>query len=203
MSYREKAHHWRSAFRQAGFNETWIKELRKEALKFLPLKVVAKVPQPYFSAAVRAEYADIGKSLEWNLTIDGDIGATGDYAFFFTATASNSILTPSQKSAAALLHATLEALEEKTLSDRLTQNILDALGGLDADAVNKAGKFTPKRKKGSLSTKTIYINQLVSMHPELCPKQLYPIADKSILDKGTPMQISTFDKKVSEARNPK
>lgn len=157
MSYREKTHHWRSAFRQAGFNEIWIKELRKEALNFLPLKVIAKVPQPYFSAAVRAAYTAIGKSPEWNLTIDGDKGATGDYVFFFTATASNSVLTPSQKSAAALLYATLEALEERALSDRLTKNILDALGGLDSDTEENGKKFKRGRKSntGSVIRKTI------------------------------------------------
>lgn len=160
--------HYRSAFRQGGFNEARIKELREEAFKVLTPAVIKKVPPPYFteeeeaayaakyrafsdeeraaykappseyrafSAAHRAAYAAIGKSLEWNLTIDGDLGATGDYAFFFTATASDSVLTPSQQSAAALLYATLEALEEKALSDRVSQNILDALLGLDSDSV--------------------------------------------------------------------
>lgn len=70
------------------------------------------------------------------------------------------------------------------------------------DAV-KGELFPPGKPKGSLSTKTIYINQLVSTHHGLCPKELYRIADKSILGKGKPMKISTFDKKVSEARNPK
>lgn len=160
--------HYRSAFKQGGFNEVLIKELRKEALKVLTPAVIKKIPPPYFSeeeeaalaakyrafsdeeraaykappseyrafsAAHRAAYAAIGKSLEWNLTVDGDLGATGDYAFFFTATASDSVLTPSQQSAAALLYATLEALEEKALSDRVSQNILDALIDLDSDSV--------------------------------------------------------------------
>lgn len=178
MSHQKDMYHIRSAFRQGGFNEALIKELRKEALKVLTPAVIAKVPPPYFSeeeetayaakysafsdeeraaykappseyrafsAAHHAAYAAIGKSLEWNLTIDGDIGATGDYAFFFTATASDSVLTPSQQSAAALLYATLEALEKEALSDRVQQNILDAIGGLDFDAVNMGNDYSKEQ----------------------------------------------------------
>ena len=71
------------------------------------------------------------------------------------------------------------------------------------DAAIKGEKFKPCRTKGSISDKTIHINQLANDNPELSSKLLYKIADKSILGKGTPMQISTFNKKVSEARNPK
>lgn len=86
-------------------------------------------------------------------------------------------------------------------ADRLWEKII-ILRDVMPKAV-KGGKFPPGREKGSLSPKTKYINQLVSMYPLLCPKELYKIADKSILGEGRPMKISTFDKKVSEARNPK
>lgn len=74
---------------------------------------------------------------------------------------------------------------------------------LDAAVTGEPFLKNSGRKKGSLSKKTKYINQLANAHPELCPKELYRIADKSILGEGKPMQISTFGKKVSEARNPK
>jgi hypothetical protein len=230
MSYREVAHNSRSVFRQTGFNKTWIKELRKTALKFLPPEVIAKVPPPYFSeeeeaafaakyrgfsdeerknykappseyrafsVADRAAYAAIEKSLEWNLTIDGDIGATGDYAFFFTATASDSVLTSSQQSAAALLYATLEALEKEALSDRLTQNILDALGGLDADAEAKGKKFPPGRMEGATSASTDHIFELANEHRSLTAKGLFFKADKSIIGD---MPQGTFGNHVIAAR---
>lgn len=150
MTRCEEAGHLRSLFRQFGSDEAkklnLVKVIRDIALCYLPPEVVAKVPPPYFSEEVEAAYKATGKNLMWNLTIDGDIGATGDYAFFFTATASDSVLTSSQKSAAALLYATLEALEKNALSDRITQNILDALGGLDADTQELGKKFKAGRK---------------------------------------------------------
>lgn len=150
-----------------------------------------------FSAADRAAYAAIGKSLEWNLTIDGDLGATGDYAFFFVATARDSVLTPSQQSAAKLLFATLEALEEKALSDRVRQNILDALGGLDADAEAKGRKFTPGKPVGATSNSTDHIFELAKNHRSLTAKELLSKADKSIIGD---MAQGTFGNHVLDAR---
>lgn len=179
-----------------GYNEAFITHLRDVALEYLPPAVIAKVPPPYFSDEARAAYAAIGKSLEWNLTIDGDIGATGDYAFFFAARDAG--LTPSQQSAATLLYATLEALEKKALSDRVQQNILDAYAWLDVDAVKKAGRFLPKRKKGSLSTVTKYIHKLAIDNPETKAICLFLDADKKIIED---MAEGTFANHVSNARN--
>lgn len=198
MNYSEKSHHCRSIFRQGGFNEALLIGLRKEALKFLPPRVIAKVPPPHFSDEIRAAYKAKGISLEWNLTIDGDTGATGDYAFFFAARDAG--LTPSQQSAAALLFSTLETLEEKALSERLTQNILDAYAGLDLDAVEKGVKFKPRRAQGSISTETAYIHKLATDNPKLSTKALLTIADRNIIGK---MADGTFANHVSKARNPK
>lgn len=179
---------------QHGFNEEWITRCRDVALEYLPPSVISKVPRN-FSDEIRAAYKGKGISLDWNLI------TTDAYEFYFSARDVD--LTQSQQSAAALLYACTDALEKNALSDRVKQNILDAYAGLDLDAVVKGEKFPPHRKKGALSPKTKYINQLVSVHPDLCAKELYRIADKLILDKGKPMQNSTFDKKISQAKNPK
>ncbi len=99
MGYSDKAHYFRSAFRQRGFDEAWITELRDEAIKFLQ-PVIAKVPR-HFSDDIRSAYAEKGISLEWNLT-------TRDaYGFFFLARDAG--LTAGQQSAAALLYACTES----------------------------------------------------------------------------------------------
>lgn len=106
------------------------------------------------------------------------------------------------------LAANLDLLEActRTVDNRqINENaICAAYAKTDGDLIT-GKKFLENsgRKKGALSQKTIYINQLARMHPELSPKELYRIADKSILGKGRPLKTSTFDKKVSEARNPK
>jgi hypothetical protein len=64
-------------------------------------------------------------------------------------------------------------------------------------------KFQTHRPRGSVSKKTKHILMLATIHPEKSAKELYRIADKSILGEGKPMQFSTFEKKVSEARNSK
>ena len=48
MSHREDMYHFRCAFQQGGFNEEWIKELRKKALKVLTPAVIAKSPAALF-----------------------------------------------------------------------------------------------------------------------------------------------------------
>lgn len=153
MSRIEDERHIRSLFRQFGLDIPaqlrLVARLRDIAIEYLQ-PVIAKVPPPYFSDEIRAVCKAKGISLEWNLTTDGDTGATGDYAFFFAARDAG--LTPSQQSAAALLYATLEALEENAVSDRVRQNILDAIAGLDLDAVSIGEKFTtpPPRSTDTL-----------------------------------------------------
>lgn len=241
MSYRIEAAQKLIAFKQRGFNEEWIKELRAKALKFLTPAIIAKVAPPYFRkkevaslppkiteraakfqalsdrerdalihierkafyptsseirpllASPHAAYKAIGKNLEWNLTVEGDSGATGDYAFFFPATASDSVLTPSQKSAAVLMFATLEALEEKSLSDNLLNKIIQALAGLDADAEELGKKFKIGRKPqtGSAIRKTIA--KLLKNDPTMENPELW-----AAVAKKPPKEWTAYDNHVGK-----
>lgn len=150
MSYQEKMYHYRSAFRQCGFNESWVTELRDEAIRVLH-PVIAKVPRD-MSTSIKARYAAKGISTEWNLA------TTDAYSFYFMAR--DAAMTSSQQSAASLLYACTEALEENALSDRVRQNILDALAGLDSDAVATGNKFRAGRK---LNTGSIIRKKIASL----------------------------------------
>ena len=134
MNYREYAHHIRNAFPQlddAG-KLNLVLNIRDEAIKLLR-PVIAKVPRD-MSDNIKAAYKAKGISTEWDLT------TTDAYSFFFMAR--NAGLSSSQLNTAALLYACTEALEENALSDRVRQNILDALGGLDSDALNMGDAFS-------------------------------------------------------------
>lgn len=136
MNKFEEVPHFRSYFRQCGYDEAkkikLVERIRDVALEYLPQSAIEKVPPPYFSDEIRAAYAAKGITLEWNLNI---LGETGVYAFCSTATARDSSLTSSQQSAANLLNYCTMALEKDAVSDQLQQWILDAYAGLDSDAV--------------------------------------------------------------------
>lgn len=158
-----------------GYNEVLIIRCREIALEYLPPAVIAKVPPPYFSDVARAKYAAIGRSLKWNLTIDGDKGATGDYAFFFAARDAG--LSPSQQNASTLLYATLEALEAKALSDRVRQNIDDAYCGLDFDVVMQGDGHSKRQSEKAKLPRGIIPEikeKLVSQYPDHTAKELWP-----------------------------
>lgn len=69
--------------------------------------------------------------------------------------------------------------------------------------IAKGKKFKPGRPKNSVSNKTKHINELATTHCNLSAKELYRLADSSILNEGKEMPFSTFEVKVSMARNPK
>lgn len=64
-----------------------------------------------------------------------------------------------------------------------------------APAVEHGKKFT-KRKRGSKSRKTLYIEKLVVDNPTLKAKELYNLADQKILGS---MPFNTFTNKVTAA----
>lgn len=140
MNKIEGATHIRSLFRQFGFDDAkkieLVTQLRDIAIEYLqPVK--AKAPRAMSNRAMEA-YQAKGISLEWDLT------TTDAYEFFFQAR--NAGLSPGQQSAAALLYACTEALEEKAVSDRVRQNILDAYAGLDSDAIELGETWTKKQR---------------------------------------------------------
>lgn len=169
MTRTEEAAHIRSLFRQRGFAASLdlVRRVRDIAIDYLPPAVVAKVPPPYFSDEIRAEFLAIGQSLDWDLTIGG---ATGAYAFFFAARDVG--LTRSQQSASSLLYACTEALEGDT-SDRVLQNILDAYAGLDADAVATGNKFKQGRTKGALGPVAKRVASYLKSHPKAPAEEVW------------------------------
>lgn len=193
----EEVPHLRSYFRQCGNDETkklkMVEQIRDIALKYLPPAVIAKVPPPYYSDEVRAAYAAKGISLEWNLSIRGD---TGVYPFCFTA-ARDASLSPSQQSAARLLDYCTEALDKNAVTERLQLWIFDAYAGLDSDLVAKGMKFKPKRQKGAIAKATKHIHGLAKNNRSMSAKELFNIADKSIIED---MALGTFGNHVRDAR---
>jgi hypothetical protein len=142
MNYREVAHHYRQVF-QYGFNAALLTELRDKAITFLR-PAMARIPRD-MSDKIRAAYKEKGISTKWNLT------TTDAYSFCFMARHFKVGLTPSQLSAADLLYACTKALEENALSDRVRQDILDALGGLDSDTFHRGDGYSKDQaKKGKL-----------------------------------------------------
>jgi len=138
MNKIEEVPHIRSLFRQldAAKKMGLITRLRDIAIKALH-PVISKHPR-VFSEAIAAAYQSKGISLEWDLT------TSQAYAFYFATR--NSGLSPSQQSATTLLYGCTKALEENAVSEWAVQTILDAYGGLDLDAVDKAKKFTGKSR---------------------------------------------------------
>jgi hypothetical protein len=92
---------------------------------------------------------------------------------------------------------------ENPLSPQAQIALIEIQRQKDAPAVAHGEVFKPKRKKGAISKKTKHIQTLVEQHPEKTAKELYALADKSILGEGKPMQLRTFDNHVSLARKPK
>jgi hypothetical protein len=90
-----------------------------------------------------------------------------------------------------------DVIKFQDIEFEIEKEFLDSL----ISPARKGLRFKPGREKGSTSTKTDYINKLATDHPKTPAKELFKDADKSILDLGKPMELSTFIKKVSHARN--
>lgn len=136
MNRSEELPHLRSHFRQCGADNAkkmeLVLRLRDVAIKLLePVK--AKNPRPMSELDIEA-YQAKGISTEWDFT-DYDDATT--FGVLVSTGTIGAALSPSQKSAAALLSHCSEALRLNALPDRLRDWILDAYPGLDADAVNR------------------------------------------------------------------
>lgn len=66
--------------------------------------------------------------------------------------------------------------------------------------MKRGEKFKPGRPRGAIGPEMAHIQQLIHDHPQLKPKQLWLVADKSILEG---MNERTFANKVSIAKNPR
>ena len=86
---------------------------------------------------------------------------------------------------------------ENPLSSRAALHVGMIEQEIAAPAVAHGNKFTPKRKKGAKSKKTVYIESLCTNNPTLRAKELFNLADKKIIGE---MKQGTFANHVSEAR---
>ncbi len=133
-----------------------VHQLRDVAIGVLK-PVLDKIPRA-MSGEARAAYQAAGISIAWDLT------TTDAFEFYFQSRGAG--LTASQQSAAELLIACTQALEDGAVPEHLQTNIVDAYAGLDADDTGTGKAFRRGRKKGALSPIAKRVADYLKTHPK-------------------------------------
>lgn len=172
MNRSEEIPHLRSYFRQCGADDAkkleLVLRLRDIAIEQLG-SVKEKEPRP-MSDLDRKLYQAKGIRTEWDFT---DYDDAASFSLLVSTGRIGAALSPSQKSAALLLGACVEALKKKALPPHVQDWILDAYAGLDATAVNTGKRFIAGRKPNSGGPIRKIISRFLKKNPAMKNPELW------------------------------